>query len=122
MARLSNAGSGLKLKQMNAQNASVSNSESETTKTGWEFFKKISGLVTDYLNKQINIPSTSFTPNMVLATKDIFSHIMMAKSFMEQLKEKIETLSNAFSKDESYTAKRKEYVRKVIARSYERRK
>lgn len=122
MARLSNAGSGLKTKQINVQNSSSATLETETNKVGWEFFKKINGLVTDYLNKQINIPSTSFTPNMVLPTKDIFAHIMMAKSFMEQLKTKIEILSNAFSKDESYTAKRKEYVRKVIARSYERRK
>ena len=68
--RISNNTAGIKVNNVKSETVNSNVSKSQTQHKSWEFFKNIQGIVTDFLNKQINIPSTAFTPNFVLPTKN----------------------------------------------------
>lgn len=115
-AKLSNLNVTFKSKNtVSGQNKS-SKSETETSIRGWEFMKKIDGLSTDFLNKQINIPSTAFTPNFTLPSKAAFSNIFFAYNVINGIYKKITQVSAIFDKD-SNTAIKKDFIKNSIALS-----
>ena len=117
MAKLSNEQSGIKLEQASVNNISSATLNANSVKHEWEFFKKTSGFVTDYLNKQINIPSTAFTPNMVLPTKAAFASILQATSVLKNVQNIITRISNINSTGTSFAAKSNSIVKQSIAKS-----
>lgn len=109
--RLSNNTSGLKVSNVKSETVNSNTSKSQTQHKSWEFFKSVQGVVTDYLNKQINIPSTAFTPNFVLPTKDAFAKISLVISIFNQLKTRLTMVGEVLSgSEQSVSYKRKEYV------------
>lgn len=116
--KISNSSSGVKVTTVKSETVNTSTSKSQTQHKSWEFFKNIQGIVTDYLNKQINIPSTAFTPNFVLSTKDAFAKISMVISIFNQLKDRLGMVSEVISGSKNtYTYKRKRYVINEINKS-----
>ena len=118
MAKLSNENTTLKTEQINSKNIGTSNANINQLNTEWDFFKKNSGIVTDYLNKQINIPSTAFTPNMVLPSKTIFTNIMMGYSILSNVNNLLKKLSGAFNQTSSFSFFSKEVVKKSIGSAF----
>lgn len=118
MAKLSNENTTLKTEQVNSKNISGSNVNVNQLNTEWEFFKKNNGIVTDYLNKQINIPSTAFTPNMVLPSKTIFTNIMAGYSVLSSLSNIMKKLSGTLQAESSFSFKSKEVVKKSVASAF----
>ena len=114
--KFSNQSVGVKVTTVHAKNSKSKNSETETSKGSWEFFKHINGMVTEYLNKQINIPSTAITPAFVLATKDIFSNILIGIQVFKQLKERLGLIAEVIHGDVKTSTKYKkdEYVKKTL--------
>lgn len=116
--KISNSSSGVKVTTVKSETVNTSTSKSQTQHKSWEFFKNIQGIVTDYLNKQINIPSTAFTPNFVLSTKDAFAKISMVISIFNQLKDRLGMVSEVISGSKNtYIYKRKQYVINEINKS-----
>ena len=116
--KISNSSSGVKVTTVKSETVNTSTSKSQTQHKSWEFFKNIQGIVTDYLNKQINIPSTAFTPNFVLSTKDAFAKISMVISIFNQLKDRLGMVSEVISGSKNtYTYKRKKYIINEINKS-----
>lgn len=114
--KISNNTAGIKISTVKTATVNSDLSKSQTQHKSWEFFKNIQGIVTDFLNKQINIPSTAFTPNFVLPTKEIFSKIALTISIFTQLKQKMEMVGEVFSGDstKTITYKRKQYVKRQL--------
>ncbi|MGL5315271.1 MAG: hypothetical protein ACRCX2_19845 [Paraclostridium sp.] len=98
LARLSNAVASFKTKNIISKNTNSSTNRSETDIKSWEFMKKIDGLNTDFLNKQINIPSTAITPNFTLPSKAAFSNILFAYNLISGITKKITQISSVFDK------------------------
>lgn len=118
MAKLSNEDTTLKAKQVNAKNMSASNVNVNQLNTEWEFFKKNSGLVTDFMNKQINIPSTVFTPDMVLPSKTIFTNITTGYKTLNTIHNLINKFSGIIEPASSFSFLSEEVVKKSIASAF----
>lgn len=114
MAKLSNESTAIKTENLNSKNIGGANIKTGQLNTEWEFFKKNSGIVTDYLNKQINIPSTAVTPNMVLPSKTIFTNIMSGYNVISTLTNLVQKLSGAFNQTSSFAFISKEVVKSSI--------
>lgn len=115
-AKFSNMNATLKTKNNVSEQSKTMKAETETDIRGWEFMKKIDGLSTDFLNKQINIPSTAFTPNFTLPSKAAFSNIFFAYNVLNGIYKKISQVSAVFDKN-SNTAIRKDFIKNSIALS-----
>lgn len=118
MAKLSNESTTIKTEKMVSQNIGSANVNVNQLNTEWEFFKKNSGIVTDYLNKQINIPSTAFTPNMVLPSKTIFTNIMSGYNVLNTVNGLLKKLSGIFNPTSSFSFLAKEVVKKSISSAF----
>lgn len=118
MAWLSNDNAEIKIDGAKIKTFSVKDSQAETTKGPASFFKSIEGVVTEYITKQIKIPSTAFTPAFSLTTKQSFSKILFTISAIKQITGRIKKIADVFSKDNKHSryCHRKEYVRAVIQR------
>lgn len=116
LIKLSNLMSTLKVKNVNSQQTKSSKTESDTDIKSWEFMKKIDGLSTDFLNKQINIPSTAITPNFTMPTKAAFGNILFAYNLMNGIYKKVNQITAIFDKS-SNTQIRKEFIKNSIALS-----
>lgn len=114
--RISNDDVGIKVTNIKTNESNSTSNKVDTQQNSWEFFKKIDGVITDFLNKQINIPSTAFTPNFVLTTKEAFAKITMVISIFTQLKSKLTTIAEVISGSSTNTEtyKRKKYVEEEI--------
>lgn len=116
LARLSNAAATFKSKNLVSRSTKSSTSEAETDVKSWEFMKKIDGLSTDFINKQINIPSTAITPNFTLPSKAAFSNIFFAYNLISGILKKVTQLTSVFDKD-SNTNLQKEFIKISIGLS-----
>ena len=113
--RISNNTAGIKVNNVKSEKVNSNVSKSQTQHKSWEFFKNIQGIVTDFLNKQINIPSTAFTPNFVLPTKDAFAKISMVIGIFNQLKTRLSMVGEVISgSDNTILSQRKQYVIREI--------
>lgn len=112
----SNSSQTLKVEKSNVKSVKAKTTTTEVTKVEWEFFKKISGFMTDFMNKQINIPSTDFTPAFCMPTKEIFSNLLRGLSLMKEIQKKMVKLSNALNYKASEDEKRNFIVKEIIAR------
>lgn len=113
--RISNNTAGIKVNNIKSETVNSNVSKSQTQHKSWEFFKNIQGIVTDFLNKQINIPSTAFTPNFVLPTKDAFAKISMVIGIFNQLKTRLSMVGEVISgSDNTISSQRKQYVIREI--------
>lgn len=113
--RISNNTAGIKVNNVKSETVNSNVSKSQTQHKSWEFFKNIQGVVTDFLNKQINIPSTAFTPNFVLPTKDAFAKISMVIGIFNQLKTRLSMVGEVISgSDNTISSQRKQYVIREI--------
>ncbi|MGL5712410.1 MAG: hypothetical protein ACRCX2_05270 [Paraclostridium sp.] len=113
---LSNLMTTLKLRNSVSKTSKSSTSESETSIKSWEFMKKIDGLNTDYLLKQINIASTAITPNFTIPSKAAFNNILFAYNLLKGISKKATQLVAVFDKD-SDTSKQKEFIKLTVALS-----
>ncbi|MGL4449620.1 MAG: hypothetical protein ACRCTZ_00340 [Sarcina sp.] len=116
LAKFSNMKATFKSKNNVTEQTKTLRSETDTDIKGWEFMKKIDGLSTDFLNKQINIPSTAFTPNFTLPSKAAFSNIFFAYNVLNGIYKKISQVSAVFDKN-SNTAIKKDFIKNSIALS-----
>lgn len=113
--RISNNTAGIKVNNVKSETVNSNVSKSQTQHKSWEFFKNIQGIVTDFLNKQINIPSTAFTPNFVLPTKDAFAKISMVIGTFNQLKTRLSMVGEVISgSDNTISSQRKQYIIREI--------
>jgi hypothetical protein len=113
--RISNNTAGIKVNNVKSETVNSNVSKSQTQHKSWEFFKNIQGIVTDFLNKQINIPSTAFTPNFVLPTKDAFAKISMVIGIFNQLKTRLSMVGEVISgSDNTISSQRKQYIIREI--------
>ena len=113
--RISNNTAGIKVNNVKSETVNSNVSKSQTQHKSWEFFKNIQGIVTDFLNKQINIPSTAFTPNFVLPTKDAFTKISMVIGIFNQLKTRLSMVGEVISgSDNTISSQRKQYIIREI--------
>lgn len=116
LARLSNAMATLKSRNLVSKTTKSSKNESETDIKSWEFMKKIDGLNTDFINKQINIPSTAITPNFTLPSKAAFSSILFAYNLISGILKKVTQLTSMFDK-RSESKIQKEFIKISIGLS-----
>lgn len=116
LARLSNAVASFKSKNIVSQSTNSGKSTNETDIKSWEFMKKIDGLSTDYILKQINIASTVLTPGFTLPSVAAFNNVFFAYNLLNGVTKKINQLVSVFDKN-SNTAKQKEFIKISIGLS-----
>ncbi|MGL5716490.1 MAG: hypothetical protein ACRCXX_14235 [Cetobacterium sp.] len=116
LAKFSNMKASFKTKNTISEQSKTLKNETDTDIKSWEFMKKIDGLSTDFLNKQINIPSTAFTPNFTLPSKAAFSNIFFAYNVLNGIYKKISQVSAIFDKNSNASIK-KEFIKNSIALS-----
>lgn len=104
------------------KDTNTANTNTDNFNGSWEFFKNTFGIITDFMNKQIMIPSTAFTPDFPLPTKAILLNIVKAKEALTIIKNKVKQLSNAMDKDNSSTLKQKQIVKINIVNAYNKYK
>lgn len=112
--RPSNHNTTFEVNNVKSKQVKAARSESDTDIKPWEFLKKIDGLSTDFLNKQINIPSTAFTPNFTLPSKAAFSNIYMAYNLLSGIYKKASQIASIFDKKGNKEIK-KEFIKNSIA-------
>lgn len=114
MSQLSNQDVGLRAQEVKASHSTQEKSRSDVVEKSGHFFKDVDGLVTGFINKEIRIPSTAFTPEMSFTTKEFFSNALIAINVMKQLKQRVSTFMELFSGGGSNVQQRKDYVKKRI--------
>ncbi|MGL5713960.1 MAG: hypothetical protein ACRCX2_13140 [Paraclostridium sp.] len=116
LTTLSNAMATFKTRNTISNSTKSSTNTAETDVKSWEFMKKIEGLNTDYLLKQMNIPSTAITPNLTLPSKAAFNNIFFAFNLLKGINKKANQLVSVFDKDND-NLKQKEFIKLSIALS-----
>ena len=88
----------------------------------WEFFKKVDGLLTDQIQKMVNIPSTLFTPALSLPSKLMFSNIAKVVAVIKGVIYKFKKIDEALHQNRNQSSKRKKMVRLSILNGFEKNK
>lgn len=88
----------------------------------WEFFKKVDGLLTDQIQKMVNIPSTLFTPALSLPSKLMFSNIAKVIAVIKGVIYKFKKIDEALHQNRNESSKRKKMVKLVILNGFEKNK
>lgn len=88
----------------------------------WEFFKKVDGLLTDQIQKMVNIPSTLFTPAFSLPSKLMFSNVAKVIAIIKGVIHKFKKLDEALHQNRNESSKRKKMVKLSILNSFEKNK
>lgn len=88
----------------------------------WEFFKKVDGLLTDQIQKMVNIPSTLFTPAFSLPSKLMFSNVAKVIAIIKGVIHKFKKIDEALHQNRNESSKRKKMVRLSILNSFEKDK
>ena len=88
----------------------------------WEFFKKVDGLLTDQIQKMVNIPSTLFTPALSLPSKLMFSNIAKVIAVIKGVIYKFKKIDEALHQNRNESSKRKKMVKLAILNSFEKNK
>ena len=88
----------------------------------WEFFKKVDGLLTDQIQKMVNIPSTLFTPAFSMPSKLMFSNVAKVIAIIKGVIYKFKKIDEALHKNRNESSKRKKIVRLSILNGFEKDK
>jgi len=88
----------------------------------WEFFKKVDGLLTDQIQKMVNIPSTLFTPAFSLPSKLMFSNVAKVIAIIKGVIHKFKKIDEALHQNRNESSKRKKMVKLSILNSFEKNK
>ena len=88
----------------------------------WEFFKKVDGLLTDQIQKMVNIPSTLFTPAFSMPSKLMFSNVAKVIAIIKGVIYKFKKIDEALHKKRNESSKRKKIVRLSILNGFEKDK
>lgn len=110
----------IEVKELKADITNVGMDRKEEQQEQWEFFKKISGIMTDYLNKMINIPSTLFTPNFVLPSKAQFAAILKTIGLVKGVIYKFKQIDNALHSRDQRSTERERIARLSIVKGLEK--
>ncbi len=88
----------------------------------WEFFKKVDGLLTDQIQKMVNIPSTLFTPAFSLPSKLMFSNVAKVIAIIKGVIHKFKKIDEALHQNRNESSKRKKMVKLAILNGFEKNK
>lgn len=88
----------------------------------WEFFKKVDGLLTDQIQKMVNIPSTLFTPSFSMPSKLMFSNVAKVIAIIKGVIYKFKKIDEALHKNRNESSKRKKMVKLAILNGFEKNK
>lgn len=88
----------------------------------WEFFKKVDGLLTDQIQKMVNIPSTLFTPALSLPSKLMFSNVSKVIAVIKGVIYKFKKIDEALHQNINESSKRKKMVKLAILNGFEKNK
>lgn len=88
----------------------------------WEFFKKVDGLLTDQIQKMVNIPSTLFTPAFSMPSKLMFSNVAKVIAIIKGVIYKFKKIDEALHKNRNESSKRKKMVKLAILNGFEKNK
>ena len=88
----------------------------------WEFFKKVDGLLTDQIQKMVNIPSTLFTPSFSMPSKLMFSNVAKVIAIIKGVIYKFKKIDEALHKNRNESSKRKKMVKLTILNGFEKNK
>ena len=88
----------------------------------WEFFKKVDGLLTDQIQKMVNIPSTLFTPAFSMPSKLMFSNVAKVIAIIKGVIHKFKKIDEALHKNRNESSKRKKMVKLAILNGFEKNK
>ena len=88
----------------------------------WEFFKKVDGLLTDQIQKMVNIPSTLFTPALSLPSKLMFSNVAKVIAVIKGVIYKFKKIDEALHQNRNESSKRKKMVKLAILDGFEKNK
>ena len=88
----------------------------------WEFFKKVDGLLTDQIQKMVNIPSTLFTPALSLPSKLMFSNVAKVIAVIKGVIYKFKKIDEALHQNRNESSKRKKMVKLTILNGFEKNK
>lgn len=105
-----------------ANKANLNNTKTNEVDTSWEFFKMRSGVVTDYMQKMINIPSTFFTPAFVEPSKAFFKDAVQTLALIKAVLHKFRQINDVIDKNKKKTSERKKIARLSILNSLEKSK
>ena len=88
----------------------------------WEFFKKVDGLLTDEIQKMVNIPSTLFTPAFALPSKSQFANVTKVIALIKGVMHKFKRINETIKNNHNEVSKRKKLVRLSILNGFEKNK
>ena len=88
----------------------------------WEFFKKVDGLLTDQIQKMVNIPSTLFTPAFSMPSKLMFSNVAKVIAIIKGVIHKVKKIDEALHNNRNESSKRKKMVKLAILNGFEKNK
>lgn len=116
-----------KFKNIDSQNIKSGSINVDKTKTGteikqWEFFAKVDSMVTDYITKMMGIPSTLFTPAMVLPSKVWFQNIVKTIALIKAVMTKMRQINYRINKNNNKSTFSRKIVQLQILKSLERSK
>lgn len=107
---------------VNSKSSNTVVDKKEETYNQWEFFKKVDGLLTDQIQKMVNIPSTLFTPSLSLPSKLMFSNIAKVVAVIKGVIYKFKKIDETLHKNRNQSSKRKKMVRLSILNGFEKNK
>lgn len=88
----------------------------------WEFFKKVDGLLTDQIQKMVNIPSTLFTPALSLPSKLMFSNVSKVIAVIKGVIYKFKKIDEALHQNRNESSKRKKMIKLAILNGFDKNK
>ena len=88
----------------------------------WEFFKKVDGLLTDQIQKMVNIPSTLFTPALSLPSKLMFSNVSKVIAVSKGVIYKFKKIDEALHQNRNESSKRKKMIKLAILNGFDKNK
>lgn len=110
----------IEVKELKADIVNSGIDKKEEQQEQWEFFKKISGVVTDFMNKMINIPSTLFTPSLVLPTKAQFAAILRTVGLIKGIIYKFKQIDYTLKHREDRSTEKERLARLSIIKGLEK--
>ena len=110
----------IEVKEIKADIVNSGIDKKEEQQEQWEFFKKISGVMTDYITKMINIPSTMFTPAFVLPSKAQFGAILKTIGLIKGVIYKFKQIDKALHTRDERSTDRERIAKLAIIKGLEK--
>lgn len=110
----------IEVKELKADTLNSGIDKKEEQYEQWEFFKKVSGVMTDYITKMINIPSTLFTPSFVLPSKAQFAAILKTIGLVKGVIYKFKQIDKALHTRDQRSTERERIAKLAIIKGLEK--